>query len=334
MGFYGLYTYAKTYQVFLGLVIMKKILITGGCGTVGAAFINEYCNQYYFVSLSRNREKQAVLKNKFERVEICISSIEDRQYLIDTFLTVKPDIVVHTAAMKQIHHCENQPSAAINVNIIGSQNVIEASRVANVPITIAISSDKACSPNSVYGYTKSLMEKMFLEANTEKNRFVCCRFGNVAGSDGSVIPFWLTLAHQNKPLQITDPKMNRFMFSPKDCAHLIHKAIDLMNQENMGFVLLKKIKAVNLYDLAQYISSNIEVIGKRAGERLDERLVSVDELPFTGLDGDYVLIKLQKNEIVENRLCEELNSFSAEKMTRYEIESLVIDSTIVRECVA
>jgi FlaA1/EpsC-like NDP-sugar epimerase len=252
-----------------------------------------------------------------------MQSIEDRDNLIKTFLQIKPDIVIHAAAFKHINIAEKQPTQAIQVNILGSLNIIEASKAANVPITIGMSSDKACLSNSVYGHTKYLMERIFFESDNEKNRFISCRLCNVVGSYGSVVPFWLDLARKNEPLKITDPKMNRFMLLPEDIASLIKKAIDSASVEKTPFILTKKIQAVNMQDMASCISSNIAVSGKRPGERLDETLVSVKELPFTYLDGDYIFIKSQKNSSKASRLQNVLNTLKSEKINKNDIKRLI-----------
>ncbi len=302
---------------------MKKVLITGGCGTVGQAFIKEFYNQYEFISLSRNQEKQHILKTNYPDVKLEIASIENSTELTNIFLKTKPDIVIHAAALKQIDVAQKKPSEAIKINVTGSLNVIAASKAANVSITTGISSDKACLSNSVYGHTKSLMEQLFIEANTDQNKFACCRLCNVAGSVGSVIPFWLQLAKANLPLKITDPNMNRFMFSQSDAANLIQKAIDQISKNNGAFILIKKLKAVNMSDLANVLSSDVETIGKRAGERLDEALISADELPFSTIDGDYVFIGSEKNASNSNQLTASLCTIDATRMNSSEIKNLI-----------
>lgn len=303
-------------------IFMKKVLITGGSGTVGSAFINTFYDRYAFVSYDRNKEKQLALKSIFPEIKLLTGSVENKEALIDAFIKTKPDIVIHAAALKYIDIAEKQPSLAIKINVLGSINVIEAARIANVSITIGISSDKACLSNSVYGHTKNLMEHLFLEANDEKNKFVSCRFCNVAGSYGSVVSRWLELKAANQALKITDPKMNRFMFLPKDAANLIQKAIEISEHNVHASIVVKKVKAVNMFDLARCISNNIEMIGKRAGERLNETLISADEIPFTKIENEYVLIQSQKNTM-GNLLDKELNSFDAEKMSANEMNDLI-----------
>ena len=311
---------------------MKKVLITGGSGTVGSAFIKEFYNQYQFVSYGRNKEKQAALKQQFSKVELCEGSIEDRENLLKVFSRVKPDIVIHTAALKQIEVGEKHPAQAIKTNLLGSLNIIDASKIANVAITIGISSDKACLSNSVYGKTKNLMERIFLEADDEKNRFVSCRLSNVAGSHNSVIPFWLNLVKSNQPLKITDPKMNRFMFLPKDAAKLIQKAIETLNTEKSAFVVTQNIKAVNMLDMAKQLSSQVKIVGKRPGEKLNETLIAHDEVPFTYFDGKYIFIKPIKNVLKKNRLQKQLNSLKAEKLNSAEIKNLIQNVRQLHEC--
>jgi FlaA1/EpsC-like NDP-sugar epimerase len=169
------------------------------------------------------------------------------------------------------------------------------------------------------------MEKMFIEANNKRNKFSVCRFGNVTHSHGSVLPFWLRLKLNNEPLRLTDSRMNRLMFSQEDAVDLIHVAIKETESGEGGFVLSKKIKTVNMMELAKVISSNVEEIGMRAGEKLDETLISVDELPYTHCDGDFIKITKEKNPLdgTSELLKEEYSSFTAKKMNVEEIIDMV-----------
>ena len=253
---------------------MKKVLITGGAGTIGKAFIRRYYDEFNFYNISRNEGSQTQLKREFPNVENYICSIEDEGSILRVFDKVKPDIVIHTAAMKHIDIIENEPVQACIVNVVGSLNVIKASTKYDVPITVADSTDKACSSESVYGDTKSLMEKCFMDANTDNNKFSACRFANVTHSNGSVLPFWLGLKEKGLPLKLTDPNMNRLMFSQRDAAELIMNTIELTDELGGGFVGSTKMKTVNMLDLAKTISDDIDVVGKRAGEKVDEDLIS------------------------------------------------------------
>ena len=203
-----------------------------------------------------------------------------------------------------------------------SINVINASVIADVPITIGISTDKACSSASVYGDTKSLMEKCFMEANTMKNRFALTRFANVAHSNGSVLPFWLNLKKEGHPLKLTDPDMNRLIFTQNDAAQLIKRTIKWTEQHGGGFVKSFKMKCVNMLDLAKAISDDIEIVGKRPGEKTDEDLVSKNEVNRTYLYGDDIHIRMEENK-QDNKLTEPYNSKSAQKMTKEEMKELI-----------
>ncbi len=302
----------------------KRVLITGGTGTIGRAFIrNYYNNLILFYSLSRNENLQVELSRDYPKIPFQIlGNIEDKLTVYRAFEEIKPDIVIHAAAVKHINLAEEQPIHTCNVNVIGSMNVIEAAIRTDVPTVVAISTDKACSSASVYGDTKSLMEKCFLEANTNRNRFSVCRFANVAHSNGSVLPFWLKMKSQGKQITLTDPKMNRLMFTQTDAARLIHRTIKYTEKNGGGFISSYKMKCVNMLDLAKVISEDIAIVGKRPGEKTDEDLIAEHELPYTYVRGNDIHIRMEKNEGV-NKLDVPYNSKSAEKMTPREIKELV-----------
>jgi FlaA1/EpsC-like NDP-sugar epimerase len=305
---------------------MKKILITGGAGTVGTAFIKKYYNQYKFYNFSRGEEQIAQLNRKFPKVENIIGDICDLDQLTNTFSKISPDIIIHAAALKHVNLAELNPSQTVNTNIIGSYNIIKASIRTQVPLTIGISTDKACSPENVYGYSKKLMEMMFMEHHNKHTKFICTRFANVAGSHGSVIPFWKNLALNNKPLKLTDPKMNRLMFSKEEAAKLIHKAIDCSNEFEDSFILSNIMNTVNMLDLAKTISKDVEIIGKRPGEKINETLISTKELPYTYCSekhNNYIFI-FNKKQSSEYNFKKELSSASAEIMSQKQINNIIL----------
>ena len=298
-----------------------RILITGGSGTIGKAFIREFPEHEYY-SVSRNEKFVTDLMREHPNVKNYTGNIEDEGWMVLVFKAVKPDVVIHAAAMKHINIAEENPIQACESNVIGSINVIKASILADVPITIGISTDKACSSESVYGDTKSLMEKCFMEANTMKNRFALTRFANVAHSNGSVLPFWLKLKEEGKTLKLTSKDMNRLMFSKSDAAKLIKHAIDKCESGDGGFVCSYKMKSVNMLDLAKVISDDVEIVGLRPGEKLNEDLVSDKEVPFTYVHGDMIYIYNQEN-LDMNKLEKGYSSATAEKMTREDMEELL-----------
>ena len=292
---------------------MKKILIVGGSGTIGSAFIREFSDRHRFTSVARNELLQADLKQKYPDVDIFMSDIESEDSLITIFSKVKPDIVIHMAAMKHVNLAEENPINACRVNVLGSLNVISASIKTNVPMTVAISTDKACFPENVYGYTKSLMEHCFINANTKDNKFAVCRFANVTNTNGSVIPFWLSQKEKNESLKLTDKNMNRLMFSQKAAVNLINNSINYCENNGGGFIASSFMKSVNMYDLAKVISDDVEIVGLRPGERLDEKLISEKELPFTYIENNLILLKKELN-LGKNKLDEEYSSRTVDKM--------------------
>ncbi len=302
---------------------MKKIFITGGSGTVGTCFIEHNSKKYKIYSYSRNEKSQVALKRSYPEVEIILGSVEDKTSLQNAILNIMPDIIIHAAALKHVDSAEKQPIEMVNSNIIGSRNIIELSKEVNVPITIGISTDKACDPNNLYGYSKLIMERMFMEANNKRNIFCCTRFGNVAGSNGSVIPFWLNCKKQNKPLPLTGEKMTRLMLDGEEVSKIIEKCISVAENNLGGFVLTKMMKKVVLIDLAKNISDKIKIVGLRPGEELYENLISERELRFTKVDKDYIFISKEENTNQSTRMKSPLSSENAIKMKPQELKSLI-----------
>ena len=297
-----------------------KVLITGGTGTVGKAVIKQNDNEY--INVSRNEEKIAELKREFPEVKSYVGNIEDKGLLLRVFKDVKPDVVIHAAAMKHIDLMETNPIAGCNINVMGSLNVVEASVINDVPITIGVSTDKACLSESVYGASKYLMERVFMNSNNDTNRFSLTRFANVAHSNGSVLPFWLKLKQEGKPLKLTDPDMNRLIFTQEDAANLINRTIKFTKENGGGFVKSYKMKCVNMLDLAKFISDDVQIIGKRPGEKTDEDLISEREITRTYIHRKDIHIKMKENQ-GDNKLTEPYNSKSAPKMTTSEMGDLV-----------
>jgi len=298
-----------------------KVLITGGTGTVGRALIKSRDSEY--INVSRNEEKIAELKREHPEVKSYVGNVEDKGLLLRVFKDVKPDVVVHAAAMKHIDLMETNPIAGCNINVMGSLNVVEASIINDVPITIGVSTDKACLSESVYGASKYLMERVFMNVNNDNGtRFALTRFANVAHSNGSVLPFWLKLKSEGKPLKLTDPDMNRLIFTQEDAANLINRTIDFTKKYGGGFVKSYKMKCVNMLDLAKVISDDIEIVGKRAGEKTDEDLISEREISNTFVYDDDIHIRAQKNTEF-NKLSKPYNSASAKKMSTEEMLEMV-----------
>ena len=161
-----------------------------------------------------------------------------------------------------------------------------------------------------------------MNSNNDNNRFALTRFANVAHSNGSVLPFWLKLKKDGKPLKLTDPEMNRLIFTQDDAAELIDRAISWTSHNGGGFIKSYKMKCVNMLDLAKAISDDIEIVGKRPGEKTNEDLISKNEIDRTYIYSDDIHIRMENNPDL-NKLDAPYNSRSAEKMTLAEIKELI-----------
>ena len=184
--------------------------------------------------------------------------------------------MIHAAALK---HVDTKQSQAIKINLLGTLNVLEICQKYTLK-KLSVSLLIVCSPINVYGMTKYLMEKLLEEYHSPNLNTVCCRFGNVAWSNGSVLPFWLNVKESNKPLPITDINMTRLIFTSKDAARLINKSIILASKLESFFVLSKKMKACKMVELASLISDETKVVGLRPGEILSEDLISSEEFKY------------------------------------------------------
>ncbi len=306
----------------------RKVLITGGAGTVGQSFIQHFRSEFAFYNISRNESNIQELKKRYPEVESFVADIQDLDGLTRVFNKIKPDIVIHAAALKHVNFAELNPSCTVEVNIMGSLNVAKASLRTGVPIVVGISTDKACQPENIYGYSKKILEQTFLEHYSEHSRFVCTRFANVAASSGSVIPIWIDSARRGETLKLTDSRMNRLMFTSADAAALIRQSIHFAELSAQPFIMSSVMKSVGMLDLANLISrdfgdgSKPEIMGLRPGEKLNETLVSQKEVPNAYYTDDKRYIMLYSDEFGTERVTEPLSSLSAEYMTEEEMRAL------------
>ena len=315
----------------------RTVLITGGSGSVGQAFIENYYDEFDFINVSRSQFSIDALTKRFPRVQSRIADIQDQEQLLAVFQEIRPDIVIHAAALKHVNDAEVNPSHTVQVNILGSLNVAKASVAAGVSIVIGISTDKACQPENIYGYSKKILEQIFLETYNDKTRFVCTRFANIACSSGSVIPAWIESARNNETLELTDSQMNRLMFSTEEAAQLIRDSIEFAEMSTKPFVMCGRMKSVAMLDLANLISNDFGngskpiVIGQQNGEKLNEILVSQQELPDAFYTRDERYIILHSDEYGEERVTESLSSLTAEYMSEEEMQSLFSEYTAMAQ---
>lgn len=259
-------------------------LITGGTGSLGKSLVHYLLSETKvrrIAIFSRDELKQHDLRIHFEddtRLRWFLGDIRDLERLKRAFHGV--DLVIHAAALKQVDTGEYNPMEFIKTNVLGSQNVIEASIDAGVKRVVALSTDKASSPINLYGATKLTADKLFVAANnysyTYGTTFSVVRYGNVMGSRGSVIPFFKNLAGQGKPLPITDLRMTRFWISIEDAVKFVVDSLEMMTG---GELYVPRIPSMKIIDLAHAVSADsiLEEIGMRPGEKLHEEMISADD---------------------------------------------------------
>ena len=301
----------------------KKILVTGGAGSVGKALIKEMLkhdvNVIRVFDLSENEIYK--LKNSFigeERLRYLIGDVRDFDRLKLAMEGI--DIVVHLAAMKHVYACEYNPFEAVKTNIKGLQNVIDCARNENVEKVIFSSTDKAAQPLSVMGMTKLLGEKLISSANyykgDKKTLFASVRFGNVIGSNGSVIPRFKKQIEDGVPITITNKEMTRFVITMQEAVSLIFKAIELVKG---GETFVWKMKTLKVVDLAEAMTNRYAngkktetiIAEKGEGEKIHEHIMTEEELSrsvesddmyviFPMLDYSRVRVKYQDMKSIEN----------------------------------
>lgn len=266
----------------------KTVLITGGTGSFGKKFLEMIFQRYEpkkVIIYSRDEYKQSVMRTEYQdkvdmsKVRFFIGDVRDRDRLYRAFEGV--DYVIHAAAMKQVPTCEYNPMEAIKTNIHGAQNVIDAALDKRVKKVVALSTDKAVNPINLYGGTKLVSDKLFVAANAYSGQygttFSVVRYGNVAGSRGSVIPIWQKMiANGEKTLGVTDMRMTRFWITLKQGVELVFKALE---ESRGGETFISKIPSFHIGDLAKAMlpDCEIEEIGIREGEKLDEVMVTKDD---------------------------------------------------------
>ena len=260
----------------------KNILITGGTGSFGKKFIFELLknnDSNRIVVYSRDEQKQYNLSKqiKSKKIRYFIGDVRDKSRLDSAMENI--DIVIHAAAMKHVDIAEYNPMEAIKTNVLGAQNVIEASLNNSVSKVIALSTDKASSPINLYGATKLTSDKLFVAANNFRGsrdiKFSIVRYGNVMGSRGSVIPLFLK-QRKNNIFTITDKKMTRFNITLEQGINFVLNSLKIMKG---GEIFVPKIPSYKVIDIVHSISKNakIKIIGIRPGEKIHEEMISSEE---------------------------------------------------------
>jgi UDP-N-acetylglucosamine 4,6-dehydratase/5-epimerase len=324
----------------------ESILVTGGTGSFGKKFVEIMLRDYQpqrLVVFSRDELKQHEMRTAgFDHTSLryFIGDVRDVERLKRALSGVT--VVVHAAALKQVPACEYNPFEAIQTNILGARNVIDAAIDQGVRRILALSTDKAVNPINLYGATKLCAEKVFVQANSyagaRDTRFSCARYGNVVGSRGSVIPIFLEQRRHGK-ITITDPRMTRFWLTLEQGVKFVIRCLEQMHG---GEIFVPKIPSMRMMDLAQTIAPGcqVEYIGIRPGEKLHEVLVSEDESRQTLETEDMFVIQpshpwwKSENWVNAKPLAEgfRYSSDSNERwLTRRELEELVTPETSAAE---
>ena len=278
----------------------KTILVTGGTGSFGNQFVT-YVLEHYdpkkIIIYSRDEYKQFIMANKFkkygDKLRFFIGDVRDKERLYRAFDGV--DYVVHAAALKQVPACEYNPMEAVKTNINGAMNIVDAALDCGVKRVVALSTDKAVNPINLYGGTKLVSDKLFVAANAYAGAKDVCfsivRYGNVAGSRGSVIPFFTRLRDEGaKELPITDMRMTRFNISLEAGVAMVMYAI---GHHLGGEIFIPKIPSYRICDVATAIAPNLKQVevGIRPGEKLHEEMITVtDALDTIDLGKYYVIL--------------------------------------------
>lgn len=321
----------------------KTLLITGGTGSFGNAVLRRFLNTEIkeIRVFSRDEKKQEDMRINLanSKVKFYIGDVRSYDSLLPAMEGV--DYVFQAAALKQVPSCEFYPLEAVKTNVLGTENVLNAALAKGVERVIALSTDKAVYPINAMGISKAMMEKIVVAksrfADPQKTILNCTRYGNVMASRGSVIPLFIKLIKEGKPLTVTDPNMTRFLMSLDDAVDLVLYAYAHGNQ---GDIFVQKAPASTIGDLAQALIELFEVkteimtIGTRHGEKLYESLMTREEMAHADDMGGYYRIPADNRDLNYNKyfvegeeelsLAEDYNSHNTQRLTIPEIKEKLL----------
>jgi UDP-N-acetylglucosamine 4,6-dehydratase len=326
----------------------KKILITGGTGSLGQALTKRLLKEQVDVIriFSRNENKQVTMQSEFDddRLRFLLGDIRDLPRLERALEDV--DIVFHAAALKHVPVIEYNPFEAIKTNVIGSSNVIEACLHEDVEIAVGVGTDKAVSPLNTYGATKLLMEKLFVTAGNyldkkrHRTKFLALRYGNVLGSSGSVIPKFIEQIRAGKKISITDPTMTRFSITMEQALEFILSSVSMSKGSEVFVPKIRAYRIDTIKDALNELFGNVEFekIPVRQGEKYHEVLINGDELKYTiETDSRYIISRRFADEIKDgtypkmkkNTLDKQYSSDIVEQISSSELASLIKSSGLI-----
>ena len=330
----------------------KTILITGGSGSFGNAFVQHLKSEDLkeIRIFSRDEKKQEDMRKQYNssKLKFYIGDVRDHNSVLNAMRGV--DHVFHAAALKQVPSCEFHPIQAVKTNIIGTENVLECAIVCDVKRVVCLSTDKAVYPINSMGISKAMMEKVAIAKSRNSNSTVICviRYGNVMASRGSVIPLFVEQILSSNPLTITNPKMTRFMMTLPDAVNLVLYAF---NNGHSGDIFVQKAPAATIETLAHPLTTLLDVpeyklniIGTRHGEKLYETLLTREEMIFAEDLGDYYRIKPDLRDLnygkyfdqgeVEISSTVDYNSHNTKRLDLEEMESLLMKLTYIQAAVS
>jgi UDP-glucose 4-epimerase len=317
----------------------KVLLITGGTGSFGNAVLKRFLDSDLkeIRIFSRDEKKQDDMRKKYnnDKLKFYIGDVRDAHSVQEAMKGV--DYVFHAAALKQVPSCEFFPLQAVQTNIIGTGNVLDAAIENKVKKVIVLSTDKAAYPINAMGMSKALMEKVAVAKgrNVGENGTIICRtrYGNVMGSRGSVIPLFRKQIKEGNPLTITNPEMTRFMMTLNDAVDLVIYAFEHGKQ---GDLFVQKAPAATIETLAQAVckmenvEENIKHIGTRHGEKLYEVLVTKEEMLNAEDLGDYFRVpadnrdlNYNKYEIHGNEKINEMQEYTSHNTQRLDVDGMI-----------
>ncbi|PSW60630.1 UDP-glucose 4-epimerase [Photobacterium kishitanii] len=332
----------------------KVLLITGGTGSFGNAVLDRFLSTDIaeIRIFSRDEKKQDDMRKKYNNPKLKFYIGDVRDYSSILSATRGVDFVYHAAALKQVPSCEFHPMEAVKTNVLGTDNVLEACIVNNVSRVVCLSTDKAVYPINAMGISKAMMEKVIVakSRNVDPSKTVICatRYGNVMASRGSVIPLFVDLIKEGKPLTITDPNMTRFMMTLQDAVNLVLFAFE---HGTSGDIFVQKAPAATIEVLAKSLTellevSNhpIEIIGSRHGEKLYEALLSKEEMVGAIDMGDYYRIMPDNRDLNYGKYVEQgdlritevedYNSHNTERLDVEGMKTLLLKLAFIRAMIA
>ncbi|MBT0812918.1 polysaccharide biosynthesis protein [Litoribacter ruber] len=327
----------------------KTLLITGGTGSFGNAVLNRFLHTDHFNEIrifSRDEKKQDDMRNQLKNAKLRFYIGDVRDYSSVETAMRGVDYVFHAAALKQVPSCEFFPMQAVQTNVHGTQNVIDAAAHNEVQKVICLSTDKAAYPINAMGISKAMMEKVAIAASRDLRKTTVCltRYGNVMASRGSVIPLFLNQMKNNQPISVTDPKMTRFLMSLEDAVELVLFAFE---NGNPGDLFVNKAPAATIGDLAKAIKemsnaeNEVKIIGTRHGEKLYETLCTREEMLKAEDMGEFFRIPADNRDLNYSKYfsegeghiseIEDYNSHNTEQLDVEGVKKLLLQLPLVQE---